>query len=81
MGDYSKASRELSYVNVTLKKELEEKSREASHFRKECASRQRKLDEYKSRTKMLEQVSEPGEYRRASEFYHFFFRFRAESSS
>ena len=63
MGDYSKASRELSYVNVTLKKELEVKSKEASHFRKECSSRQRKLDEYKSRAKMLEQVSEPGEYR------------------
>jgi len=58
MGDYSKASRELSYVNVTLKKELEEKSKEASHFRKECSSRQRKLDEYKSRAKMLEQSNE-----------------------
>jgi len=58
MGDYSKASRELSYVNVTLKRELETKAKEASHYRKEATSKSFKVDEFKASAQMLQQSND-----------------------
>jgi len=58
MGDYSKASRDLSYICVALKKEMESKATEASHYRKEAKSKSFKVDELKASVQMLQQSNE-----------------------
>jgi len=58
MGDYSKASKDLTYMIVTLRKELDAKGKETSQYRKEASSRQSKLIEARASLEMVKQNNE-----------------------
>jgi len=58
MGDYSKTSKDLTYMIVTLRKELDAKGKETSQYRKESANRQTKLTEVRASLEMVKQSND-----------------------
>jgi len=54
-GDYSKATKDLTYMMVALRKEFDAKSKETTQYRKESAARHSKLMEVRASLEMVQQ--------------------------